>query len=151
MRADIESWVYKAEGDFRSAQRELRVRKAPNLDGACFHAQQCAEKYLKARLIDANQEAPRTHDLVLLLDLLLPLEPLWEAFREDLSTLSNYAVTIRYPDNIADRAMALDAMRKLRPFRRAAREALGLPPGLMVSKPGHALTTANPDPASPSP
>lgn len=43
-------WVSKAEGDFLTAGRELRARKSPNYDAVCFHAQQCAEKYLKAVL-----------------------------------------------------------------------------------------------------
>lgn len=43
-------WIIKAEGDFATAQREMRARKDPNYDAACFHAQQCAEKYLKALL-----------------------------------------------------------------------------------------------------
>jgi HEPN domain-containing protein len=41
--------VTKAEGDFLTAGRELRARKSPNYDAVCFHAQQCAEKYLKAK------------------------------------------------------------------------------------------------------
>jgi hypothetical protein len=36
-------WVDKSEGDFATANREVRVRKAPNYDAGCFHAQQCAE------------------------------------------------------------------------------------------------------------
>ena len=43
-------WVSKAEGDFATMERESRVADSPNLEGLCFHAQQCAEKYLKARL-----------------------------------------------------------------------------------------------------
>jgi len=43
-------WVAKAEGDFATASREIRVRKSPNYDAVCFHAQQCAEKYIKALL-----------------------------------------------------------------------------------------------------
>jgi HEPN domain-containing protein len=43
-------WVDKAEGDYATALRELRARKQPNYDAACFHAQQCVEKYLKAYL-----------------------------------------------------------------------------------------------------
>ena len=43
-------WIESAEGDFATAGRELRARKNPNYDAACFHAQQCAEKYLKAIL-----------------------------------------------------------------------------------------------------
>ncbi len=77
-------WISKAEGDFASAQRELRARNSPNYDAACFHAQQCAEKYLKARLQEAGQYIPRTHDLVVLLNLLLPVEPAWAHLTSDL-------------------------------------------------------------------
>ena len=45
-----QEWVEKAEEDFRVATREYRARKHPAYNAACFHAQQCAEKYLKARL-----------------------------------------------------------------------------------------------------
>ncbi len=50
MKPLTREWVEKAEGDFATARRELRARKDPNYDAACFHAQQCAEKYLKACL-----------------------------------------------------------------------------------------------------
>ena len=68
-------WIGKAEGDFATATREYRARKVPNYDSACFHAQQCAEKYLKARLQEATTPFPRTHDLEALLNLLLPIDP----------------------------------------------------------------------------
>jgi HEPN domain-containing protein len=50
MKPLTSEWVEKAEGDFATAKREIRVRKTPNFDAVCFHAQQCAEKYLKALL-----------------------------------------------------------------------------------------------------
>lgn len=50
MKPLTREWVEKTEGDFLTAARESRVRKSPNYDAVCFHAQQCAEKYLKARL-----------------------------------------------------------------------------------------------------
>jgi HEPN domain-containing protein len=74
-------WIQKAEGDFASTQRELRARKFPNYDAACFHAQQCVEKYLKARLQEADIPFGKSHDLTLLLDLALPIEPLWDTLR----------------------------------------------------------------------
>ena len=46
----VKEWVNKAEGDYHSALRDYRARKFPNYDAAGFHAQQCAEKYLKAIL-----------------------------------------------------------------------------------------------------
>ena len=45
----------------------------PNYAAACFHAQQCVEKYIKARLIEAETPFPKTHDLSALLSLVLPV------------------------------------------------------------------------------
>ena len=70
-------WVEKADGDFHSAQREVRARKKPNFDAACFHAQQCVEKYLKAILQKRNIYFPKTHDLNNLLSLLINVNPHW--------------------------------------------------------------------------
>jgi HEPN domain-containing protein len=52
MKSETAEWVEKAEGDFRTAARERNSDEYPNYDAACFHAQQCAEKYLKARLVE---------------------------------------------------------------------------------------------------
>lgn len=54
MKPLTREWIEKAEGDFATASREIRVRKVPNYDAVCFHAQQCAEKYLKALLQEAD-------------------------------------------------------------------------------------------------
>ncbi len=117
-------WIEKAEGDFHSLEREVRARKYPNYDAACFHAQQCAEKYLKGRLTEAGISFPKTHDLVLLLDLALHVEPLWEVQRDALSVLSGFGVEFRYPGESADLAMAKAALKKCRAFRKLARETM---------------------------
>jgi len=77
MKPLTKEWVVKAEGDYATAGRELRARKSPNYDSACFHSQQCVEKYLKARLQEAAIPFPFTHQLSALLNLVLPVEPLW--------------------------------------------------------------------------
>jgi HEPN domain-containing protein len=125
MKPITAEWVAKAEGDFATLERESRVRKDPNYDGICFHAQQCAEKYLKARLTEAEVRFTRIHDLTALLDLALPIEPLWEEFREDLAYLSDFGVAFRYPGESADRESAIIARKRCRIFRYAARRALG--------------------------
>ena len=84
MKQITQEWIDKAEGDFATAQRELQVQQMPNYDAVCFHSQQCAEKYLKACLQEANIAFNRIHDLSRLLDLLLPVEPDWEALRPTL-------------------------------------------------------------------
>ncbi len=118
--------VEKAEGDFAMVLRESRARNNPCHDGACYHAQQCAEKYLKARLGEAGIEFAKIHDLVALLSQAIAIEPRWECFREDLAYLSDFAVAFRYPGESADKAMAADARQRCKRFRDAARAALGL-------------------------
>jgi HEPN domain-containing protein len=119
-------WIEKAEGDFATAQREVRARKQPNYDSACFHAQQCAEKYLKARLQEAQLTIPYTHDLVVLLQLLLPIEPSWVSLTHDLRALTVFGVTFRYPGASADQAMARDAVARCRIVRHVIRSSFGL-------------------------
>jgi hypothetical protein len=56
-----------------------------------------------------------------------PLTAEWVDKAEgDLAFLSEFAVSFRYPGESADRESALDARRRCRTFRRAARTALGL-------------------------
>ena len=126
MKPMTAEWATKAEADFATMQRECQATENPNYDGVCFHAQQCAEKYLKARLCETEVSFSKIHDLVALLEQIVEAEPTWEAFREDLAYLSGFAVTFRYPGESADRESALDAQRRCRRFRNAARVALGL-------------------------
>lgn len=126
MNPPTREWIDKAEADFQTVQRELRARKLPNLDGACFHAQQCVEKYLKARLQEANITFPKTHDLTQLLNLIAPVEPLWEALRPGLNRLNVFAVQFRYPGRSADRAIAKEACHICREIRGIIRTSLGL-------------------------
>jgi HEPN domain-containing protein len=105
----------------------LRARRQPNYDAACFHAQQCVEKYLKAKLVETKIRFTKTHDLVRLLDLILPREPLWELFRSLLIELSRFAVSFRYPGESATRDMAKTAVSDAKAIRRQIRTAFGLP------------------------
>ncbi len=126
MKPITREWIAKAEGDFTMMERESRARKDPNYDGICFHAQQCAEKYLKARLCEAGIHFSKTHDLLALLQQAIAVEPCWEALREDLAFLSEFAVNYRYPGERGGKQSAKDAQRRCRRFRRAARESLAL-------------------------
>lgn len=127
MRPLTREWIKKAEADFATAQRELRARRLPNYDAVCFHAQQCAEKYLKARLQEAGLQFPKTHDLPSLLELLLPTDPLLETLRPALNALSTFAVEVRYPGESATKEQAREALAHCRLIRSILRERLGLP------------------------
>jgi HEPN domain-containing protein len=126
MKPMTAEWVAKAEGDFATMERESRARKNRNYDGVCFHAQQCAEKYLKARLCEAGIAFTKVHDLVSLLEKVVAAEPAWESFRTDLAFLTDFGVSYRYPGESAERDAALDARRRCRLFRLAARRSLPL-------------------------
>ena len=119
-------WVQKAEADWITAQREWRARNNPNYDAACFHAQQCAEKYLKARLQESNIRFGRTHNLVALMELLLPAEPNWESLRLDLQALNVFAVEFRYPGESASKDVAQEAVKRCKNIRQCIRQSLGL-------------------------
>jgi HEPN domain-containing protein len=119
-------WVDKAEGDLATAFRERRARKSPNYDSACFHAQQCAEKYLKAILQENNLIIPKTHDLQVLLNLMGPLNPFWITLSPECALLTNFAVNFRYPGASALLTDAKQALLALEPIRQFARQELGI-------------------------
>ncbi len=128
MKADTQEWVRCAEEDFQVASSQFRLRtKQPTANAVGFHYQQCVEKYLKARLTEAGASVPRVHDLMLLLQNLLPIEPLWAPFAPTLRGLNDYAVKFRYPGHIATRADARDALKACHSIRAEVRLSLGLP------------------------
>ena len=124
MKPMTAEWVVKAEGDFATMQRESRVAERLNYEAICFHAQQCAERYLKARLYEADIPFGKVHDLMTLLDQVCLAEPGWESFREDLAYLSDLAVALNYPGEAADTDVAARAKHCCQRFRDAARAVL---------------------------
>jgi len=127
MKPITREWIDKAESDYRIAAREIRVRKEPSFDGVCFHAQQCAGKYLKSRLQEASIPFTKTHDLELLMNLLLPVEPQVATLQPELTALTASAVELRYPGPSADKAMAREAFQQCTRIRNLIRQSLGLP------------------------
>jgi HEPN domain-containing protein len=93
----VRRWLERAEHDLRTAETMLDVPDPP-VDVACFHSQQCVEKCLKAFLCSADIDAPRTHDLVRLLDMCIDRDALLGTLRDTARALTDYAVTTRYPD-----------------------------------------------------
>lgn len=119
------AWIRRAEEDFTLARAALR-RKQPLASGACFHAQQCAEKYMKALLLSRGADFPKTHDLLLLNNLcsangiLLQIEP------RHLNTLTDFAVRTRYPGNDPTAEDAKEAIALAKLVRTFARKFLGV-------------------------
>ena len=126
MKAATRDWITKAEADYLAATDLARRRKLPLHDMVCFHCQQSAEKYLKARLEEAAVIFPKTHDLETLLTLLIPLEPLWAALLPATKRLKPFGVLIRYPGNDATRAQAGQAITDCKAIRIEVRHSLGV-------------------------
>jgi HEPN domain-containing protein len=122
---ELKSWIENAEEDFSAAKALLRLKK-PLLSGVCFHAQQCAEKYLKALLILKDVDFPKTHDLPTLNTMCNASGILTGLVVQDLVDLTEYAVRRRYPGNQPTPEEAEEAIEIAKTVRRFAREYLGL-------------------------
>jgi HEPN domain-containing protein len=126
MKAATREWVDKAEADYAAALMLRRSRKKHTRDIVCFHLQQCVEKYLKARLVEAGATFPKTHDLEKLLDLAILHEPLWGTLRPAMASITDYAVEARYPGRSIAPAEARSVVQKVMRIRELVRERLGL-------------------------
>ena len=126
MNPITQEWVDKAEGDWATANRENRARKNPNYDAVCFHAQQCAEKYLKAFMQEKGINFRKTHDLEILLNDILPIEPNWMVLRNSLIVLTTYVVEYRYPGAATSKTEAKEAIIHCRAVRKTVRQYFGL-------------------------
>lgn len=124
MREITDEWVLKAEGDYRSAEALLYQIEIPEIDAACFHCQQCAEKYVKAFLTEHNIEFPRDHDLIRLLVLCLSVDESFEVIHDYLRRLKNYGVIIRYPGLTVPLEMAHEAFENATQVREFVRKKL---------------------------
>jgi len=110
-------WAKKADDDLTIAGRELRVRKSPVYDAVCFHAQQCAEKYLKAFLQESDREIPKIHNLIELLKLCTEIDASLGLLQTDLWMLERYAVRVRYPGVSAEKEEAQAAYKVAKTIR----------------------------------
>lgn len=109
----VRRWVQSAEDDLRLAEQVFQMQPPRPYPLAAFHAQQCAEKYLKAFLVCREVDFPFTHNIAALLELCEPLV-YWETDLSSAERLSSYAVTARYPgleqevpEGEADRALKI--------------------------------------------
>lgn len=97
-------WLLYAEGDLKTAKAALEAGVTNN---ACFHSHQTAEKCLKAVLLGKEQEIPKVHDLLFLLERARTHEPELAQFTEGLRFLNQFYIITRYPDALPTSASGL--------------------------------------------
>ena len=93
---DAERWLEFARQDLRVAELAL---SEGIYNQTCFHAQQCAEKCLKACLAAQGELLPRTHLIVDLISRLPEtIRSMLGSLEDDLSALDQFYIPTRYPD-----------------------------------------------------
>ena len=90
-------WLRHAWSDLDLA-RVGRNSRVP-LEDLCFHAQQAAEKALKAVLVFRSVPFPKTHNIRTLMDL-IPEDLNLREGAERAAILTDYAVLTRYPGDL---------------------------------------------------
>lgn len=102
--ASAQEWLKFADADLRAARLLFANPEVPSRI-ACFHAQQAAEKALKAALVAASIPFRKTHDVVVLVGL-VPQSLATELVAVDVLLLLPWAIDGRYPGDLPD---AIDA------------------------------------------
>ena len=91
----VRGWLRKAASDVVMMDAGS---KAEAYDGACFHAQQAAEKYLKSFLAFHDQPFPYTHNLGDLTELCAGIDTPFRTLTPQAAELTPYAVRLRCDD-----------------------------------------------------
>ena len=123
-------WLILADEDLNLASHAFSLGAQSPYRLIAYHAQQCAEKYLKAFLVYHNVDFPYTHSIRVLLKICSNLAT-WTQTLKDADELSPYAITARYPGEEqevteAEAKRAIDLARKVRQQVRTALQQLGV-------------------------
>jgi HEPN domain-containing protein len=92
-----QQWLNIATEDHIVAQLVLDEE---HFSHACFLAQQCMEKSLKAYLIATTNQYPRVHNLVDLLTLCIAIDSNFAQFAAACALVDKYYIPTRYPAGI---------------------------------------------------
>lgn len=93
-------WLRHAASDLHLAKLGLADRDVLR-NQVAFHAQQAAEKSLKAVLADRKIHFPKTHDLEALIEIIQLAGIAWPLATQHIEALSPFAVETRYPGGLA--------------------------------------------------
>ena len=93
--AKVREWAAHADDDLRVAQHTLDLPDNCPYRLVAYHAQQCAEKYLKGFLVLEDVDFPYTHNIARLLELCAKNEA-WSEKLKDAEELTPFAIAARY-------------------------------------------------------
>jgi uncharacterized protein len=96
-REGLDLWIRRGKSDLKGAEQLLAAAE-PTWDSISFHSHACAEKLLKALVVQAGSFPPRTHKLTDLLDLQEPSIRDDATLRADCDLLTRLLPLSRYPE-----------------------------------------------------
>jgi len=111
-------WFNKADEDYTVAARESKASPVFH-NIVCYHAQQAAEKMLKAYLQELDIKFMKTHSLLKLLELLKTADVFMVSFQDSFAFIDDLTPDIRYPGpgvTEADAKRALEITEKLKAY-----------------------------------
>ena len=119
VRDFVHEWMQKAEADLKAAEHLLQLEQEDYFTVA-FHAQQAAEKFLKALLVRHQIPFPKTHDIQRLLELLDSIDATIKRELASAAILTDFGVEFRYPaEEVADLTTARRAITEAKRVREA--------------------------------
>ncbi len=92
----VRQWLRYGDEDLLLARHGLTLKSSAPYRLISYHAQQCAEKHLKAYLVFRSIDFPFTHNLGRLIELAQE-DRSWPDALLEAETLTPYAITARYP------------------------------------------------------
>ncbi|MEK7842151.1 MAG: HEPN domain-containing protein [Deltaproteobacteria bacterium] len=92
----VKQWLTFGDEDLQLARHALTLSSEAPYRLIAYHAQQCAEKHLKAYLVFHSVDFPYTHNIARLLELCAEKSP-WPDTIRDSEELTPFAITTRYP------------------------------------------------------
>lgn len=105
----VRQWLQYADEDLLLARHALTLKSTAPYRLIAYHAQQCAEKHLKAYLVFRRVDFPFTHNLSRLIELAQQSRD-WPEALLDAEELTPYAITTRYPGE--DEPVSADEARR---------------------------------------
>ena len=95
----VQQWLDRAHKDLRAAAVLLK-EASDDYESVGFHAQQAAEKFLKAYLVRHQIEFPKTHNITVLRQLVAQVDQALADRLAPADALTPYGVEFRYPGDI---------------------------------------------------
>lgn len=95
----VQQWLDKARKDLAAAEVLLKEGFG-DYENVGFHAQQAAEKFIKAFLVHYQVEFPKSHNVALLRQLVARVDPRLAETLVAADALTPYGVEFRYPGDL---------------------------------------------------